>query len=177
MQQVKEALINRTVLILTTYRKHCAQPGSTVGQLVLPETLKLLPVYLTGMIKVDAIDGGPEMLPDDKAYAQIRTLGANVDLSHSIVYPRLLAFYYDDSETLQSSPQRCAAYRLANPKNVAYVLENGFYLFMFLPALPDPTNQNTFIRNVFGVASLQQIDTDRVCILIKYLITIIINLF
>jgi hypothetical protein len=42
--------------------------------LILPEALKLLPVYITGALKCDAIDGGPEMMPDDKAYAQVVTL-------------------------------------------------------------------------------------------------------
>lgn len=51
-------MINRVVQILTSYRRNCASPGSSPGQLILPETLKLLPVYLTGIIKCDAIDGG-----------------------------------------------------------------------------------------------------------------------
>lgn len=90
VQQVKEALITRTVTILAAYRKHCAQPGSSLGQLILPEALKLLPVYVTGALKCDAIDGGAEMLPDDKAYAQIRALSASLRGSQATLYPKLL---------------------------------------------------------------------------------------
>ena len=107
VQQTKEILINRSIGILTAYRRHCAQPGSslgntinvriasnnyslTSGQLILPEALKLLPMYICGAIKCDAIDGGPEMTPDDKAFAQIKLIGANLSLSQVILYPRLL---------------------------------------------------------------------------------------
>lgn len=90
-QQVKEMLISRVVQILTAYRKHCAQPGSSLGQLILPEALKLLPVYLTGALKCDAIDGGPEMMVDDKALAQLMLLGAHPSLSQVTLYPKLLA--------------------------------------------------------------------------------------
>lgn len=112
IQQTKEILINRAIGILTAYRRHCAQPGSSLGidcliikclncfktinyilksgQLILPEALKLLPMYVCGAIKCDAIDGGPEMTPDDKAFAQIKIIGASLSLSQVILYPRLL---------------------------------------------------------------------------------------
>ncbi|CAG2123288.1 unnamed protein product, partial [Medioppia subpectinata] len=72
VQQSKELLISRAISILTAYRRHCAQPGSSLGQLILPEALKLLPMYICGALKCDAIDGGPEMTPDDKAFSQIK---------------------------------------------------------------------------------------------------------
>ena len=76
--------------ILTAYRKHCAQPGTSLGQLILPESLKLLPVYTTGLLKCDAIDGGPEMQPDDKAQAQLKLLSSHPSLSQVLLYPRLI---------------------------------------------------------------------------------------
>lgn len=42
--------------MLACYRKNCAQ-ATTAGQLILPETLKLLPVYTTSLIKCDALTG------------------------------------------------------------------------------------------------------------------------
>lgn len=90
VQQIKETLITKSVAILAAYRRHCAQPGSSLGQLILPEALKLLPMYVTGAMKCDAIDGGPEMMPDDKAYAQIKTLSTSLRNSQAILYPKLL---------------------------------------------------------------------------------------
>jgi len=42
--------------MLACYRKNCAQ-STTAGQLILPETLKLLPIYATALIKCDALTG------------------------------------------------------------------------------------------------------------------------
>lgn len=163
VQQVKEGLISRTVKILTAYRKTCAQPNASLGQLILPEALKLLPVYVTGALKCDAIDGGPEMTPDDKAFAQIRTLGAWIRNSQVTLYPRLLSIEYEDEsmQRLKSVHVRCSETRLANPSAVAFILENSFYLFVYIVSSPS-AGQTQFIRNVFGVDTLQAISPDTV---------------
>lgn len=61
-----------------------------LGQLILPEALKLLPMYICGLLKCDAIDGGSEMTPDDKAHAQLKLIGSSLALSQVTLYPRLL---------------------------------------------------------------------------------------
>lgn len=72
--------VSRFIFRYNNYRQHLFlaslsnSPFLSSGQLILPEALKLLPVYITGALKCDAIDGGPEMMPDDKAYAQVITL-------------------------------------------------------------------------------------------------------
>ena len=43
--QFKELMVGRTANILACYRKNCASP-SAAGQLILPELLKLLPLYV-----------------------------------------------------------------------------------------------------------------------------------
>jgi protein transport protein SEC24 len=171
VQQVKEGLISRSVNILTAYRRHCAQPNSSLGQLILPEALKLLPVYVTGALKCDAIDGGPEMTPDDKAFAQIRTLGASARNSQVILYPRLLRLTYekDSADSLRTEHVRCSEKRLDDPDAVAYILENSFYLFLYIVNdIRNPTpppRQVQFIKNVFGVETIQAIVTDTVSLI------------
>lgn len=156
VQQVKEGLISRSVKILTAYRRHCAQPNSSLGQLILPEALKLLPVYVTGALKCDAVDGGPEMTPDDKAFAQIRTLGASARNTQVILYPRLLRIDYETDDTLRTVHVRCSESRLRDPNAVAFILENSFYLFFFVVSNASPS-QGQFIKNVFGVDNIQSI--------------------
>lgn len=154
-QQIKEGLIQRTVKILTSYRRHCAQPGSSLGQLILPEALKLLPVYLTGALKCDAIDGGPEMAPDDKAFAQIRTLGANIRNLQAIIYPKLLRIEYEDEDEskLKSVQLRCSELRLNDPRGLVYILENTFYMFIYVPTVAAINGHGKFIKNVFNADS------------------------
>jgi protein transport protein SEC24 len=192
VQQAKENLISKSVKILTSYRRHCAQPGSSLGQLILPEALKLLPMYVTGAIKCDAIDGGPEMLPDDKSFAQIRTLGASLRTSQVILYPKLLKIQYQEPTVVNGgSPEeidllasnrltavyiRCSEIRL-DPNAVCFLLENAFYLFLYVPVIQN-RKQEQFVKNVFGVDSLQAIHPDAVstldclCLCVYFFMTI-----
>lgn len=49
-KKVKEEMINQTVSLLLNYRTLCA-PNSPPSQLVIPETLKLMPLYILSMLK------------------------------------------------------------------------------------------------------------------------------
>lgn len=54
---VKENIVNRAAQILANYRKNCASPSSA-GQLILPECMKLMPLYINCLLKNDALSGG-----------------------------------------------------------------------------------------------------------------------
>lgn len=56
-KQVREHIMNEVAQILACYRKNCANPSSA-GQLVLPECMKLLPLYANCVIRSDSISGG-----------------------------------------------------------------------------------------------------------------------
>ncbi|KAI5639047.1 sec23/Sec24 helical domain-containing protein [Phthorimaea operculella] len=56
-RQIREGLSQRCARSLAAYRRHCASPSSA-GQLVLPESMKLLPLYTSCMLRCDAIAGG-----------------------------------------------------------------------------------------------------------------------
>lgn len=49
LAQLREKMTNSCVNILYTYRKFCATASSS-GQLILPEALKLLPLYTLGIL-------------------------------------------------------------------------------------------------------------------------------
>ncbi len=55
-KSIRDSIIAQAANMLACYRKNCAQ-STTAGQLILPETLKLLPVYVTSLIKCDALTG------------------------------------------------------------------------------------------------------------------------
>ena len=57
-------LTESAIDMLGAYRKHCAA-GSSPGQLILPESLKLLPLYLSAVAKLAAF--APNKSPADKA--------------------------------------------------------------------------------------------------------------
>lgn len=50
---------------LASYRRFCnsSVPGASPGELVLPETIKLMPLYIQCLAKTDAIRSGKDLLP------------------------------------------------------------------------------------------------------------------
>ena len=52
--KVRDAIITRCVDILYVYRQHCAT-NSSPGQLILPEALKLFPLYVTCLLVIEGL--------------------------------------------------------------------------------------------------------------------------
>ena len=48
---------NIVIMSILLHRKNCASPSSA-GQLILPECMKLLPLYTNCLMKSDALSGG-----------------------------------------------------------------------------------------------------------------------
>ena len=61
-----------------------------VFQLILPECMKLLPVYLNCVLKSDVLLPGGDVSLDDRAYLRQLISGMDVAESHVFFYPRLL---------------------------------------------------------------------------------------
>ncbi|XP_054687157.1 protein transport protein Sec24C isoform X3 [Grus americana] len=151
VKTVRDALINQCAQILACYRKNCASPSSA-GQLILPECMKLLPVYLNCVLKSDVLQPGPEVTTDDRAY--IRQLVTSMDVAETNVffYPRLLPLTKAevDSDSLPAAI-RNSEERLS--KSDIYLLENGLNIFVWVGV----NVQQSLIQNLFGVSSFSQI--------------------
>ncbi|XP_067393899.1 protein transport protein Sec24C isoform X3 [Emydura macquarii macquarii] len=150
---VRDTLINQCAQILACYRKNCASPSSA-GQLILPECMKLLPVYLNCVLKSDVLQPGAEVTTDDRAY--IRQLVSSMDVAETNVffYPRLLPLTKVDvdSDTLPAAI-RNSEERLS--KGDMYLLENGLNVFVWVGV----NVQQGLIQNLFGVSSFSHISS------------------
>ncbi|XP_069362795.1 protein transport protein Sec24C isoform X5 [Maniola hyperantus] len=149
-RQVREGLTSRCAKSLAAYRRHCASPSS-VGQLVLPESMKLLPLYTSCVLRSDAVAGGPDITCDDRSCAMYRALTADVSQSLVYTYPRLLPLHGLPSAPPQ--PLRASVDKM-NEMGV-YLLENGVHMLIWVGSQA-PTE---WVRDVFGVASPQHVDT------------------
>lgn len=111
---VRDTLVNQCAQILACYRKNCASPSSAgqvllshhasftemsrlsplslslCSQLILPECMKLLPVYLNCVLKSDVLLPGGDVSVDDRAYLRQLISCMDVSESHVFFYPRLL---------------------------------------------------------------------------------------
>lgn len=56
-KDVREFITTHCAQILAVYREKCSE-NAPAGQLILPEGLKLLPLYANCILKHDAIAGG-----------------------------------------------------------------------------------------------------------------------
>ncbi|XP_030424129.1 protein transport protein Sec24C isoform X3 [Gopherus evgoodei] len=153
VKTVRDTLINQCAQILACYRKNCASPSSA-GQLILPECMKLLPVYLNCVLKSDVLQPGAEVTTDDRAY--IRQLVSSMDVAETNVffYPRLLPLTKVDvdSDTLPAAI-RNSEERLS--KGDMYLLENGLNIFVWVGV----NVQQGLIQNLFGVSSFNYISS------------------
>ncbi|XP_035399075.1 protein transport protein Sec24C isoform X2 [Cygnus atratus] len=153
VKTVRDALINQCAQILACYRKNCASPSSA-GQLILPECMKLLPVYLNCVLKSDVLQPGPEVTTDDRAY--IRQLVTSMDVAETNIffYPRLLPLTKADVDS-DSLPAAIRNSEERLSKGDIYLLENGLNIFVWVGV----NVQQGLIQNLFGVSSFSQISS------------------
>ncbi|XP_063076747.1 protein transport protein Sec24C isoform X2 [Engraulis encrasicolus] len=151
-KNVRDSLINQCAQILACYRKNCASPSSA-GQLILPECMKLLPVYLNCVLKSDVLHPAADTSLDDRAYLRTLLSAMDVSESHVFFYPRLLPLHKMDAESealpvaIRDSEERLS-------KGGLYLLETGLNLFLWVGA----SAQQELLSNVFGTPAFGQID-------------------
>lgn len=88
LKTILEQASQRCVKILTAYRTHCAASTSP-GQLILPESFKLLPLYTLCMLKSRAFRAGKPVSPDYRVYTMrlINQLGVSETIAY--MYPSM----------------------------------------------------------------------------------------
>merc|ERR1719336_2934630 len=86
---MREELMQQCATILACYRKNCASPSSA-GQLILPECMKLLPLYTNCLMKSDALSGGSDLGCDDRAFHMSTVSSMDVASGLVYFYPRLI---------------------------------------------------------------------------------------
>lgn len=154
-RETREHIMNQTAQILACYRKNCASPSSA-GQLILPECMKLLPVYANCVIKNDGIQGGQDISTDDRSYLMHLINSMDVKSSAAFFYPRLLPMHDLTPQTTElPAGIRCSAERLQD--SGVYLLENGVSMFLWL----GHNVAADWVQQVFGVQSAAQIDIDK----------------
>uniref|UniRef100_A0A674D365 SEC24 homolog C, COPII coat complex component n=1 Tax=Salmo trutta TaxID=8032 RepID=A0A674D365_SALTR len=147
---VRDTMVNQCAQILACYRKNCASPSSA-GQLILPECMKLLPVYLNCVLKSDVLQPGADVSLDDRAYLRQLLSCMDVSESHIFFYPRLLPLVKLDGGSLPMAV-RNSEERLS--KGGVYLLETGLHLFLWVGA----NAQQELLSNIFGTPTFSQID-------------------
>ncbi|XP_026078174.1 protein transport protein Sec24C-like isoform X2 [Carassius auratus] len=152
IKNVRDSLVNQCAQILACYRKNCASPSSA-GQLILPECMKLLPVYLNCVLKSDVLQPGADVSLDDRAYLRQLVSTMDVSESHVFFYPRLLPLQKLDLESI-SLPVAVRDSEERLSRGGVYLLENGLNIFLWVGV----NAQQELLQNIFGTPAFGQID-------------------
>ncbi len=130
--------MSRSTTILACYRKNVANPSSP-GQLILPECMKLLPLYLNCLMNCDALSGGVDMTVDDRTFNMFAVQTLDVRASLAYLYPRLLPLHdvlaasaagADSADDAELPPAvRCTIDKLRD--DGVFVMDNGIHLFLW----------------------------------------------
>ncbi|KAA3672589.1 protein transport protein SEC24 [Paragonimus westermani] len=164
---VMDELTTRTAHMLTAYRRHCSGgPGDTgagPGELVLPQNMKLYPLYVQCLMKTDAFMPADNVSIDERAWLMFLVNGMDVKQSGAYLYPRIypvhnLTLNPDGQIVYPPSAIRCS-YEWLQPDG-AYLLNNGINLFLWIGTnLPAE-----WIQAVFNVASARHFEPERLIV-------------
>ncbi|UZJ54787.1 hypothetical protein CBS101457_004107 [Exobasidium rhododendri] len=166
LQDVRHMLTERCVKILLAYRRNCASSTSP-GQLILPESFKLLPLYVLGINKSKAIKGG-NVTSDVRTYFMRFLRGVGCGAIMSLLYPRMIALHNlqeKDGEPIEHGHPQFLTKRIKSPpllrpsylrmeSHGVYLVENGEYCLLWIGS-----NVNgKLLEDLYGVSSLDELD-------------------
>lgn len=156
----KDKLTKSCVDMLHAYRVNCASMTSA-GQLILPESLKLLPLYIGSVRKMPAFRAGSDIRVDERIVSLLRILGLPLALTAPLVYPRVYTVYplgdragchtgVGDNVYLPPTVA-CWSDKLATDR--IYLVDNGICLRLYVR--PDVSDETCY--QLFGVQSIQDV--------------------
>ncbi|CAN1765020.1 Protein transport protein Sec24-like At4g32640 [Linum perenne] len=117
---VREQVTNFCINILLAYRKFCATVSSS-GQLILPEALKLLPLYTLALIKSAGLR--IEGKVDERSFWISYVSSVSTPSAIPLVYPRMIAVHDLDTQDLNGSVLPSPL-----PLSSEHVSDDGIYL-------------------------------------------------
>ncbi|KFP72490.1 Protein transport protein Sec24D, partial [Apaloderma vittatum] len=154
LKVVREILVTQTAHMLACYKKSCASP-SAVSQLILPDSMKVLPVYMNCLLKSCVLTGRPEIPTDERAYHRQLVMSMGVADTQLFFYPQLLPIHSLDLKSDRiPAAVRCSEERLS--EGGAFLLANGLSTFLWLGGSAPPE----LIQGLFNVPSFAHISTE-----------------
>lgn len=152
--QVREQVTNLCINILHSYRKFCATVSSS-GQLILPEALKLLPLYTLALIKSIGLRSDGRI--DERSFWINYVLPLSTQLAIPLVYPRMISIHDLNSKETDGCviPHAIPLCSEHVSDDGIYLLENGEDCLVYVGSSVDPD----VTQKLFGISSVGEIPT------------------
>uniref|UniRef100_A0A1J3HXG5 Protein transport protein Sec24-like n=6 Tax=Noccaea caerulescens TaxID=107243 RepID=A0A1J3HXG5_NOCCA len=149
---VKEQASNGCINALYAYRKFCATVTSS-GQLILPEALKLLPLYTLALTKSVGLRTDGRI--DGRSFWINYVSSLSTPLAVPLVYPRMISVHNldakDNEESVLPPPIPLSSEHLSN--DGVYFLENGEDGLLYV----GESVESDILQKLFGVPSAAEI--------------------
>ncbi|TKY50764.1 transport protein Sec24 [Spatholobus suberectus] len=151
---VREQVTNLCINALFSYRKFCATVSSS-GQLILPEALKLLPLYTLALTKSTGLRTEGKI--DERSFWINYVSSISAPLAIPLVYPRMVAIHDLDSKEDEESviPPFLPLSSEHISDDGIYLLENGHDCLIYVGDSVSPD----IVRKLFGVATVDEVPT------------------
>ncbi|XP_043719729.1 protein transport protein Sec24-like At4g32640 isoform X2 [Telopea speciosissima] len=155
--QIREQMTNFCINILHSYRKYCATVSSS-GQLILPEALKLLPLYILALVKSIGLRADGRI--DDRSYWISRVSAISTPLVVPFVYPNLMAIH--DLVSKETDGSLVPPSKPLSSDNITddgiFLLENGEDCLIYV----GNSVNSDILQQIFEVSSINEIPTQLV---------------
>lgn len=166
--EIKKQIFGRCVQALAGYRRLCSSHSAS-GQLVLPESIKLLPLYVLSLVKCKLFrdpvagvggSGGRELTADKKVTLLRMLKGASPSTLEAFLYPKLFHLNAPPTEDKGDSmlpmyrrvPQTLLSYGLLEPTGI-YLLDGGVYSVLWIGQQASGDE----LQELFQVATIDQV--------------------
>ncbi|XP_022773266.1 protein transport protein Sec24-like At4g32640 isoform X2 [Durio zibethinus] len=154
LMQVREQVTNLCINILLSYRKFCATVSSS-GQLILPEALKLLPLYTLALIKSTGLRNDGRI--DDRSFWFNYVSYLSTPLAVPLVYSRMFAVHNliskDGDESVLPPIIPLSSEHVSD--DGIYLLENGEDALIYFGSSVD----SSVLQQLFGFTSVDEVPT------------------
>ncbi|XP_040897876.1 protein transport protein Sec24C isoform X2 [Toxotes jaculatrix] len=115
LQELREELQTEVTEALASYRKHCCSTSVSAGQLVLPQYLRALPVYINSLRKSEVLLPGLRSSIHQRLQQRCQVLSMDTCSTATHFYPQLLPLPLSTENSSPPNPEkalRCCAVSL-----------------------------------------------------------------
>jgi len=163
LSDAREALVQKCIDILTVYKSDIAHQQSS-AQLLLPESLKLFPLYVLALAKNILFRTGTDIRPDERTYYMMLMRAASVSSTISFIYPRLYAIHNMpdqvgavDNDGRIMLPVLCNLSSEKLDRGGIFLLEDTQTMYMWV----GKQVHAEVMTKLFGVPSIEYADTTK----------------
>ncbi|XP_028654377.2 protein transport protein Sec24C-like [Erpetoichthys calabaricus] len=154
---LRDSLVIELTEMLACYRKHCSSTKVSPGQLVMPQFLKILPVYLNCLRKSEVLLPSGHNSVNERAYMRCWGLSMDTKETARYFYPRIVQLSAV-SEGKPLSAVRCSARSLSS--HGVYLADNTQTLFLWVGKAAPPE----LAQSIFNMPSFNNVQSGK-CVL------------